>query len=142
MAVPVPTNRILVAGVRDLDEKEEALIRATDVKVLTGAQLVTGADFAKAVAKLAGDCDAIVLHVDVDLLDPHLVPSSTTPSENGLDLDQAGDAIRTALASGKVVAWTVCNVNPGGGRRGERSIASTLSLIGSCIGSWTPVSPV
>ncbi len=136
MAAPVPTSRILVAGVRELDEKEEALIRATDVRVLTSKEITSGDGLARAVERLAADCDAIVLHLDVDLLDPHLVPSSTTPSENGLDLDDAVAAVRTALGSGKVVAWTICNVNPGGGRRGERSIASTLSLVTDSISAW------
>jgi arginase len=136
MAAPVPTSRILIAGVRELDEKEEALIRATDVHVLTSKELVDGDAFARAVERLARDCDAIVLHLDVDLLDPHLVPSSTTPSENGLELGDAASAVRTALESGRVVAWTICNVNPGGGRRGERSIASTIELVSSSISAW------
>ncbi len=136
MAAPVPTSRILVAGVRELDEKEEALIRATDVRMLTSKEIISGDGLSRAVGQLASDCDAIVLHLDVDLLDPHLVPSSTTPSENGLDLDAAVQAVRTALGSGKVVAWTICNVNPGGGRRGERSIASTISLVADSISAW------
>ena len=140
MAAPVPTSRILVAGVRELDEKEEALIRATDVRVLTSKEIVGGDAFPRAVQRLADDCDAIVLHLDVDLLDPHLVPSSTTPSENGLDLAEAAQAVRTALESRKVVAWTICNVNPGGGRRGERSIASTIELVSNSISAWNTTS--
>jgi arginase len=140
MSAPVPTSRILVAGVRELDEKEEALIRATDVRVLTSKEIVDGDAFPRAVQHLADDCDAIVLHLDVDLLDPHLVPSATTPSEDGLDLDEATRAVRTALESRKVVAWTICNVNPGGGRRGERSIASTITLVSDSISAWTPIS--
>jgi arginase len=138
MAAPVPTSRILIAGARELDEKEEALIRATDVRLLTSAQLVSGDDFARAVAHLASDCDAIVLHFDVDLLDPHYVPSTTTPSENGLDPTAAIEAVRLALGSGKVVTWTICNVNPGGGRRGERTIESTVAVIGGAISAWVP----
>ena len=136
MAAPIPTSRILVAGVRELDEKEEALIRATDVTVLSSPELRTGDAFARAVKRLADDCEAIVLHLDVDLLDPHLVPSTTTPSENGLDLGNAATAVRTALESGKVAAWTICNVNPGGGRRGERTIASTIALIRDSVAAW------
>ncbi|MCA9858367.1 MAG: arginase family protein [Thermomicrobiales bacterium] len=136
MTAPIPTSRIIVAGVRELDEKEEVLIRATDVRVLTTRELIDGSDFERAVEHLAADCDAIVLHLDIDLLDPHLVPSSTTPSEQGLDIDQCARAIRTVLGSGKVVAWTICNVNPGGGRRGERTIQSTISLVDKAIDAW------
>lgn len=138
MAAPVPTSRILVAGVRELDEKEEALVRATDVRMLTTKEVQSGDELARAVSRLSDDCDAIVLHLDIDLLDPHLVPSSTTPSENGLSLEAAAAATRIALGSGKVVAWTICNVNPGGGRRGERTIQSTIRLITDSIGAWAP----
>ncbi len=138
LAAPIPTSRILVAGVRELDEKEEALIRATDVRLISTRELATGEEFDRAVERLAADCDAIVVHLDIDLLDPHLVPSSTTPSEGGLDLAAGRKALRTALGSGKVAAWTVCNMNPGGGRRGERTIASTLDLIAESISAWSP----
>lgn len=141
MAAPIPTSRILVAGVRELDEKEEVLIRATDVRIVTTNDLKNGDGFEQAVSWLAADCDAIVVHLDIDLLDPHLVPSSTTPSEGGLDLAAATSALRTVLDTGKVVAWTVCNVNPGGGRRGERTIASTLSLVTGSISAWDTSSP-
>ncbi len=137
MAAPVPTSRILVAGVRELDEKEEALIRATDVTIVTASDVQKGDAFKRAIDRLAADCDAIVLHLDIDLLDPDLVPSATTPSENGLDLPAAAALVQQALASGKVATWTVCNVNPGGGRRGERSIKSTIELIATSIGTWT-----
>jgi len=137
MSAPVPTSRILLAGVRELDEKEEALIRATDVTVITAKELQAGDQFQRAIDRLVADCDAIVLHLDIDLLDPHLVPSTTTPSENGLDLEAAASALKSVLESGKLVTWTVCNVNPGGGQRGERSISSTIELIANSIGSWT-----
>lgn len=136
MAAPIPTSRILLAGVRELDEQEEALIRATDVRLMTTKELVGGEDFASAVNRLADDCDAIVVHLDIDLLDPHLVPSSTTPSEQGPSLEDAAAALRTALGSGKVVTWTICNVNPGGGRRGERTIQNAIALISDAIGAW------
>ncbi len=136
MAAPIPTSRILLAGVRELDEKEEALIRATDVTMLSSPEIRDGDTFSRAVKRLADDCDAIVLHLDIDLLDPHHVPSSTTPSENGLDVTEAANIVRTALESGNVVAWTVCNVNPGGGRRGERTVSSTIQLIVDSISAW------
>ncbi len=140
MTAPIPTSRILVAGVREMDEHEEALIRATDVRIVTADELVKDEIFQQAVSWLAADCDAIVVHLDIDLLDPHLVPSATTPSEKGLDLPAASMALRTVLETGKVVAWTVCNMNPGGGRRGERTIASTLKLVSDAIPAWDPSS--
>lgn len=139
MTAPIPTSRILAAGIRELDEKEDALIRATDVRILTTQELFHGDEFERAVTRLADDCDAIVVHLDIDLLDPYLVPSSTTPSENGLDLAAATRTLRTALGSGKVAALTVCNMNPGGGSRGERTIANTLNLITESVSAWQTV---
>ena len=41
LAAPVPTDRIVLAGTRELDEKEEELMRSTDVRVVPATELVT-----------------------------------------------------------------------------------------------------
>ena len=49
LATPVATENIILAGVRELDEKEEELIRSTDVQVVPATELCDGDDFAQAV---------------------------------------------------------------------------------------------
>lgn len=142
LAAPVPTDRILIAGVRDLDEKEDALLRSTSVRVIRAEGVRQGDPFVQAVNRLAHSCAVLSLHVDLDVLDPAHVPSSSTPSANGLEIDEAIDAIATVLKTGKVATVTVASLNPGGGTRGRRSIETTLTVLEKALVGWNDVPAV
>ena len=137
LAAPMPTNRILIAGVRELDEREATLLRSTDVQVLRSSEVISGSGLAQAIRRLLQACDQICLHVDLDLLDPSLVPSSATPTPDGLTIDQAARLIGEFLATGKVAVLSIAGLNPGGGVLGQTSVASAQSLIDAALPSWT-----
>ncbi len=143
LAATVPTDRMLVAGVRDLDEKEEELLRSTDVRVVSADELRGGVVFPAAVERLAERCDLLMLHIDADVLDPHLVPSASTPSANGLSIAEAATTLATVLNTGQVATVCLSSVNPGAGARGERSVASAVSLLEAALPAWqaAPSSP-
>ena len=136
LAAPLPTDRILIAGVRQLDEKEKTLLRSTDVRVLSTRDVCGSPALGAAVERLAATCSLLYLHVDLDVLDPRLVPSSSTPAERGLEIDEAGAALATVLGTGKVAALSVAGLNPGAGSRGQRSTATTLALLERAVGAW------
>lgn len=137
LVAPVPTDRILIAGTRDLDEKEKDLLHSTEVRVVDAAQLREGRALAEPVERLARRCDLLYLHLDLDVLDPRFVPSASTPSANGLTIDELSAATKQVLQTGKVAAMSLSSLNPGGGARGQRSIASALSLLQRTVPSWT-----
>jgi arginase len=137
LAAPIPTDRILIAGVRELDEQEATLLKSTEVSVVTADKMSDR--FPHAVERLASRCDLLMLSVDLDILDPHLVPSSTTPSASGLTVEETVNAMVASLATGKVAAVCVTSLNPGGGQRGRRSVETALSLIEQALRSWTQV---
>lgn len=139
---PIPTDRILIAGARDLDEQEANLIRSTDVRLLTSDDIRAGDGLAQAVRRLAATCEMIYLHVDLDVLDPSLVPSASTPSATGLTVAEAAGAMGTVLSTGLVAAVGIAGLNPGAGTRGERSTKNTLSLIELALTAWTQTPPV
>jgi arginase len=136
LAVPIPTDRIVLAGVRDLDEKEATLLRSTNVQVVSTGDIRAGRPFQAALDRLAAACDVLYLHVDLDVLDPRLVPSSSTPAAGGLEIDETADAMARVLRTGKVAAVGVANLNPGAGARGERSLKSTLALLERGLVDW------
>jgi arginase len=144
LAATVPTDRILIAGARDLDEKEEELLRSTNVRVVTADELRAGSVFPAAVRRLAERCDVLQIHIDADVLDPRLVPSASTPSANGLSIDEAAAAVRTVLGTGQVATLCLSSVNPGAGPRGERSVASAVALLEAALPAWlaTPQAPL
>jgi arginase len=137
LATPVASGNIILAGVRELDEKEEELIRSNDVQVIPATELCDGDLFAQAVDRLARGCALLYLHVDLDVLDPRFVPSASTPSANGLSIDELVTVMATVLRTGQVAAVTVSSLNPGAGARGERSVASAMKTIAGALPSWT-----
>ena len=139
LAVPIPTDRLLLAGVRDLDEQEATLLRSTDARVVRAAETTDGTTFPAAVERLAARCSHLCLHVDLDVLDPHLVPSASTPAAGGLSIEEAAAAMATVLATGRVATVCVASLNPGAGKRGERSVASALALLERALPAWERV---
>lgn len=136
MQAPIPTDRILIAGVRDLDNQEESLLRATSATILPGTKARSVTPFAEAVNELAAGCDLLYLHLDLDVLDPELVPSASTPAPSGLDVKTVSALMAAAYDTGKVAATSYSSLNPGGGRLGQRSISTTLDLIERASAAW------
>ena len=136
LAAPVATDRLVLAGTRDLDEKEAELLRSTDVRVVPVAEVREATPLIDAVNWLAGRSTLLYLHVDLDVLDPRFIPSASTPAADGLTVDELAQAMRTVLETGKVAALTVTSLNPGAGNRGQRSLESALTLLEKALPAW------
>jgi arginase len=132
---PLPTDRILMVDVRNLDPEEEQLIRATDITIAAAATGFPGLDLASAVADLAARCDLLYLHIDSDILDASLVPNHGTREPNGPSMAQVQAAIEMVMATGKVAALAVVSVY-GEGDGSAISVASGIELIGSALSAW------
>jgi arginase len=135
IVAPLPTDRIVLVDVRNLDVAEEQLIQATDVVIAAPAPGFPGRDLGQSIADLADRCDMIYLHVDSDILDQAFVPNHGTREPNGPDMEQVRAAIDTVMATGQVVALAVVSVY-GQGQGSEVSVASGIELIRSGLESW------
>ncbi len=134
-AAPLPTDRILMVDVRNLDAPEEQLIRATDVVIAAPAPGFPGADLAPAVAELAARCDLIYLHVDSDILDERFVPNHHTREPNGPDMAQVLAVIDTVMATGKVATYAIVSIWADG-EGGDVAVASGVELLRGGLASW------
>ncbi len=133
---PLPTDRILMVDVRNLDEPEEQLVRATAVQIARVADGFYGdVELETAVADLASRCDYLYLHIDSDILDESFVPNHGTREPNGPNMEQVQAAIDTVMATGKVAAFAVVSVY-GEGDGHEIAQASGIELIGSGLELW------
>src|SRR2546423_812884 len=65
----VPESSVVLAGVRDTAPLEQERLDASDIMVVP-----PGAPLAAALDALAGRCEVVYLHVDVDVLDPSVAP--------------------------------------------------------------------
>jgi len=132
---PLPTDRIVMVDVRNLDPAEETLIRATDVVIAAPAAGFPGEDLQQAIADLAARCDMIYLHIDSDILDERFVPNHGTKEPNGPDMDQVLSAIDAVMATGKVVVYALVSVWPTG-EGGETAVASGIEMLRGGLESW------
>ena len=135
VVAPLPSDRIVMVDVRNLDPAEEQLIRASEIVVAAPAAGYPGRDLRQAIAELAGRCDMLYLHVDIDILDASFVPNLRTREPNGPDMEQVQAAIDTVMATGRVVAFAVVSVY-GEGEGSQVSIASGTAVIRSGLESW------
>jgi arginase len=136
IVAPLPTDRILMVDVRNLDVPEEQLVRATAVQIARVADGFHGdMDLETAVTALAHRCDLLYLHIDSDILDESYVPNHGTKEPDGPSPDQVAAAIETVMATGKVAALAVVSVY-GEGEGSEVSVASGIELIKAGLKSW------
>ena len=101
MTAPLPTNRIVMVDVRNLDPKERTLIEATEVTIAAAEPGREGVSLEHAVHMLARDCDMIYLHIDEDILDRRYVPNHGTAENDGPDMAAVKAAIRVVLCYGQ-----------------------------------------
>ena len=109
-----PEHTVLI-GVRNLDEVEKALVRASGVHVFTmkdidrqGIASVVEQAVAFASAGTAG------LHVsfDLDVCDPSIAPGVGTPVRGGLDYREAHMVMEVVADSGRLTSLDLVEVNP------------------------------
>ncbi|KAH6867469.1 hypothetical protein B0T10DRAFT_611833 [Thelonectria olida] len=85
-----------------------------DYKVISSASVANGPEQSamKALNYLKDSVDIILVHLDVDSIDPLMFPLSNVPNFTGVRLEEMMRALQVFLGSDKVVALTVAEVNP------------------------------
>lgn len=134
-STPLPTNRIVMVDVRNLDPAEEQLIRATDVVIASPAEGFPGENLQEAINTLAAECDLIYLHIDSDILDERYVPNHHTVEPDGPSMDQVLAAVETVMATGKVVTFAIVSVWANG-EGGDTAVDSGVKLLEGGVAAW------
>lgn len=135
IASPLPTDRILMIDVRNLDDREEQLIRATDVKIARFGEHGEADEIVAAIDALAAKVDLLYLHIDSDILDESLQPNHPTAEPNGPDGPTVDRLIEQVMGTGKVVALAVVSINPEE-PGGAISLASGQQMMRTGLQSW------
>lgn len=140
ISAPMPTDRILMVDVRHLDDREETLIRATDVTIARFERdFATGAITA-AIDALAVKVDYLYLHIDSDILDASLQPNHPTAEPNGPDAATVDRLIEHVMETGKVIALAVVSINTAG-PDGAISLASAQQMMRTGLHAWAANQP-
>lgn len=133
---PVPTERILLVDVRNLDPDEKRLIEATEAVIAAPASGFPGQDLRQALDNLVKQVDLIYLHVDADVLDEAYTPNHWTKEPGGPNMEQVAEAIDMVMSTGKVAVYAVVSVSGKGGGA-EIMVQSGMALIQAGLASWS-----
>jgi arginase family enzyme len=98
---PVPTDRVVLAGVRDLDSAEREALERSDVTVIGASPVET-----LVAVKNALDGAPVYVHLDLDVLDPESFPAQF-PAPGGLDPEKLYDLLEAITDSCPVVGFEV-----------------------------------
>lgn len=108
-------EHVALVGYRDLDPGERPMIGDLGLALPAAAAKTLGmrATAALALDAVANGDGPIVVHLDVDVIDPAEMPAKedSTPGP-GLTSDEASDLVTALLASPRVVAFVVCEYQP------------------------------
>jgi arginase len=110
----LPAHTALV-GIRNLDEKEKAVIRASGVHVFTMKDIDRDgiASVAeRAIAIASAGTGGIHVSFDLDACDPSVAPGVGTPVKGGLDYREAHTFMEIVADSQRMVALDLVEVNP------------------------------
>jgi arginase len=110
----VDASRILLVGIRSLDEAEEALMHTWNLHWITQAQIDTlGYTWAyNEVETFLKTLSDLHISFDCDSLDPLLCPGVSTPSSGGLTPQQALDLVALAFETTHVSSMDIVELNP------------------------------
>jgi arginase len=97
---PVDPTRVVLAGVRDLDDRERELLEGSPVTVI-GASLET-----LVYTQNALDRSPVYVHVDLDVIDPESFPAQH-PAPGGLAPDKLYDLLEAVSGECEVIGFEV-----------------------------------
>lgn len=114
---PLPDERIVLVGARDIDPGEDRALAASGMRVVD-VEEIPGMD-------LAGP---LYVHVDVDVVDPADLPAVNYPAPGGPSLEATRAVVEALAATGRVVAFSMSSWNPEL-PEAERAAVAALSLL-------------
>jgi len=114
--IPLPDERVVLVGARDLDAGEDEAVTSSRMTVADVSEVAS--------LDLPGP---FYVHVDVDVVDPDDLPAVNYPAPGGPSLGEMLEAMEYLAGTGRVVAFSVSSWNPelpGA----EQAAAATLEL--------------
>jgi arginase len=111
----VEPQKTVLIGVRNLDDREKDLVRASRIYVFTMKDIdrMGVAAVVEQAIEIAGrDTAGIHVSFDLDVCDPSIAPGVGTPVKGGLDYREAHMAMEIIADSGRLWALDLVEVNP------------------------------
>lgn len=97
----VPEDRVVLAGVRDLDDRERKALELGDVTVIGASPIET-----LVAVKNALDRAPVYIHLDLDVLDPAIFPARD-PTPGGLAPEKLFDVLEAVVGDCPLVGFEI-----------------------------------
>lgn len=125
----VAPDRVVLAGAREFEDAESALIESAGIRVLTVAELDDPRTLADAVA--ATGAGAVYVHVDLDVLDPAAMTGLTSAVPFGLSVAAVTASIAALRERLPLAGASVCGFAPATPTAAVDDLGSILRIVGS-----------
>jgi arginase len=134
--LPVPAERVVMVGVRDIDAGEQERIDASAIAVVA-PERVRIAGTAAPLAALRDRVSAVYLHVDLDVLDPSVGRANPLAVPGGLSLDEVKAVVREVGDRFTIAGAGLTSYDPTGDPDGRVADAG-LQIAAEIAGSVSP----
>jgi len=127
---PLPSNRVVLAGIRSIDEAEGRLIQDLEIPLVPPGGLITehGGQYESALERLIALVGSVHIHVDLDVIDLADGVANEYAAPDGPPLSAVSAAIRRAGQVMQVNSLSLTSYNPRCDANGA-ALASALVLI-------------
>ena len=120
-----------MVDVRRMSEAERTMVEASDITVVA----IDSPELTAAVERLTAETDLLYVHIDLDVLDPALVPAHFAREPGGPSVEQVVAALEPMFGTGKVGAFALVSlyaVAP----EGDKSVAAAIAILRPALALW------
>jgi arginase family enzyme len=132
----VSEENVVHVGSRALDSAESKNMSSSPMKIYSASTLLKtgiGPTVNSATSSLAGRCDWLICHLDVDSIDPQAMPAVNFPAPDGLGFEEIKEIVGAVRKTGKLKLFEVAGYNPD--LDGNRTCATKLvALVSDILG--------
>jgi arginase len=107
-------DSIVHVGGRDFDAKESNAIRSSKIELYSLSRFRReniGKTAVEIASQLAEKSDWVICHLDIDALDPSIIPAVNFPSPGGLTLDEIRILVEAVSRTGKLKVFNLAGYN-------------------------------
>lgn len=126
---PIPTQNIIMMGLRDVDPLEQKLINESSITTFSTKEIFKGSKMIKeSLFQLSNQVEMIYVHIDLDVLDAAYIPGHNFEVPKGLTPTRLSEILRLIMKFEKVKALGIASFPTTKSGR-LQSMDSTLQLL-------------
>lgn len=130
---PLDPRRIALVAARDIDPLEQELVNEHRLAVVETADLKAGRRRLRDTLRyLSAECDALYIHIDLDVLDPDDAPGMNLPVPGGPTAADLAAAIELCLSCERSAALGIASYNVWKDEE-ERTLTGVFRVIASAV---------